>query len=200
LILSVCLYTFRFSVGKIGGEMIWPLLVLLQIELQNPDSLRAIRDLNFDPEENLGLPAGSVDLKNINPLECLRARTVYPIAATIPLIRGLGQHPQTIKIQECFIADSTFEKKLVIVAYYDTRRNIRAPIAFVYAVARSDTARAGGGFVYNEIWGLADEGFIQNGKINRSWRTLRPEPRRTIRDQLTDLLRPGFERAKNPRE
>lgn len=176
------------------------MFLLLQIGLQNPDSLRAVRDLNFDPEENLQLPAGSVDLRKINPLECWRTRTVYPIAATIPLIRGLGRHPRTVRIQECFVAGSDRREKLVIVAYYDTERNIKTPVAFVYAVARSDTIRANGEFVYGEVWGLADEGFVQNGRVDRNWRTLWPEPRRKIEDQLKDLLRPGFDRARNTKD
>ena len=165
---------------------IFLVLILLQTPLPNQDS--TLSKLNFDPYKELGIPLDSVNLRNLDYGACLETRTVYP-RKFFGLFAN-GGAARTVRIQECFVANTELKEKLVIVTYYDRDKDIKTPIAFVFGV-RNDSLEK-----YKEMWGKADLGFITEGTASRLWLTLSPKPERSVRDQLTHLLLAGYDTAK----
>lgn len=136
-------------------------------------------ELNFDPNEDLGISKDSLDFDLLDLSVCTKIRAVYPV------IRIWAK--RTVKIQECFYTGTDLVEKLVIVTYYDSRFDVKWPIAFVRATRDS--------LGYEERWGLIDEGFAFTGKITRSWRTILPQENQNIQKQLVEVLRSGFDFA-----
>ncbi|MEK7464508.1 MAG: hypothetical protein AAB617_01890 [Patescibacteria group bacterium] len=164
--------------------MLLALTLALQVAVNPPDSI--LRKLNFDPKEELVISKDSINLENLDYGGCLETRTIYPV--DIQRFFGVGKG-RTVKLQECFVAGTELKEKLVIITYYDKGLGIKTPIAFVAATRNDSTMK------HEEVWGKADLGFITRGKTTRIWLTLMPEPKRSVRDQLIDLLLVGYKSA-----